>query len=126
MNTLIDAIYGIYSHNLSQDDKDLAFLIVQFGGPGLLDIVHRAIGFPSTSTAYRMIKGTTQMSTSINAKTEDITKNININLYLPAYGNMLKIDETCVDAKARWCPLDNKVYGFCYLHSRDLNLEFNS
>ena len=53
VSKLVDAIDGIYRPNPSQDDKDLAFLILQFGGPGLLDIVHRAIGFPSTSTAYK-------------------------------------------------------------------------
>ena len=45
VNKLVDAIDGIYLPNPSQDDKDLASLILQFGGPGLLDIVHRAIGF---------------------------------------------------------------------------------
>ena len=118
-------IDGIYRPNPSQDDKDLAFLILQFGGPGLLDIVHRAIGFPSTSTAYKMIKGTTQMTSAIDVKTEDIINNIKINDDLPTYGHMLKMDETYCDAKVRWCPLDNKLYGFCNLHGKYLNLEFN-
>ena len=87
VNKLVDAIDGIYRPNPSQDDKDLAFLILQFGGPGLLDIVHRAIGFPSTSTAYKMIKGTTQMSSAIDVKTEDIINNIKINDDLPTYNN---------------------------------------
>ena len=37
------------------------------------------------------------MSTTINAKTEDIMKNININPDLPADGNMLEMDETYVE-----------------------------
>ena len=98
VNKLVDAIDGIYRPNPSQDDKDLAFLILQFGGPGLLDIVHRAIGFPSTSTAYKMIKGTTQMSSAIDVKTEDIINNIKINDDLPTYGHMLKMEPYC-DAK---------------------------
>ena len=100
VNKLVDAIDGIYRPNPSQDDKDLAFLILQFGGPGLLDTVHRAIGFPSTSTAYKMIKETTQMSSAIDVKTEDIINNIKINDGLPTYGHMLKMDETYCDDKA--------------------------
>ena len=83
------------------------------------------IGFPSTSTAYRMSKGK-NTNVNINQCQHRRMKTINIYHDLPAYGNKLKMDETYVDAKARWCPLDNKVHGFCYLHSRDLNLEFNS
>ena len=54
---VMDAIDGIYTPQYSQDDKDIAFLILQFGGPGLLDIAHRAFSLPSVSTAYNMIKG---------------------------------------------------------------------
>ena len=122
MNKLIYAIDGIYSSNPSQDDKDLAFLILQFGGPGLLDIMHRAIGFPNILDDQR-----NNTNVNINqCQTRRFLKNININPDLPAYRNKVKMDETYVDVKTRWCPLDNKGYGFCYLHSRDLNLEFNS
>ena len=57
INKFVDVIDGIYNVNCTQNDKELDFLILQFGGPGLLDIVHRAINLPSVSTAYRMIKG---------------------------------------------------------------------
>ena len=73
-----------------------------------------------------MIKGTTQMSSVIDVKTEDIINNIQINDDLPTYGHMLKMDETYCDAEVRSCQLDNKLYGFCYLHGKYLNLEFNS
>ena len=36
-----------------------------------------------------MIKGTTQMSSAIDVKTEDIINNIKINDDLPTYGHML-------------------------------------
>ena len=49
-------LYGIYSPNLSQDDKDLAFLVLKFGGPSLLNILCKAGVLPSTSTTYRMAK----------------------------------------------------------------------
>ena len=59
VNKVIDAIIGgIYSPNTTECDKHLTFLILQLSsGPGLLDIVHRAINLPSTSTAYRDAKG---------------------------------------------------------------------
>ena len=38
---------------------------------------------------------------------------------------MIKIDETYVDGKIRWCPLDNRMYGFCYEHGHDVDLVLN-
>ena len=52
VSKVVDAIDGVYLARPSQDDKDLAYLILQFGGPALLDICHRANAFPSSSTAY--------------------------------------------------------------------------
>ena len=52
----VDAINGVYLARPSQNDKDLAYLILQFGGPSLLDICHRANALPSVSTAYKMAK----------------------------------------------------------------------
>ena len=43
---IVDAVDGVYNVRNSEKDKDLAFLILQYGGPGLLDIVHRALNFP--------------------------------------------------------------------------------
>ena len=56
ISKIVDAVDGIYNPHSSEDDKDLAFIILQFGGPGLLDIVHRVLNFPSTSNAYRILK----------------------------------------------------------------------
>ena len=39
---------------------------------------------------------------------------------------MLKIDETFVDPKIRWCPLDNQIYGFCYEHGHNVEMTFRS
>ena len=60
INKIVDAVDGVYNPRSSEDDKDLAFLILQYGGPGLLDIVHWALNFPSTSTAYHMLGKTNQ------------------------------------------------------------------
>ena len=49
---LIDVVGGLYRAN---PDKDLVLMIEHFGGPALLDMVYRAIGLPSNSTACRLL-----------------------------------------------------------------------
>ena len=56
VSKVVNAIDGIYLARPSQDDKELAYLILQFGGPALVDICHHANALPSSSTAYRMAK----------------------------------------------------------------------
>ena len=51
-----EAVAGVYRARADQDDKDLAFLVLKFGGPSLFDILYRANVLPSTSLAYRMSK----------------------------------------------------------------------
>ena len=41
------AISGIYKARASEEDKDLTFLVLKFGGPALLDILYRANHLPS-------------------------------------------------------------------------------
>ena len=105
-----DAIGGIYNPQYKEDDKDLAFLILQFGGPALLDIVHRACHLPSSSTAYKMIQGTRTINTPVNARISDLSQNIAFDANGPKYGTMLKIDEHFVDKGPRWCPPRITIY----------------
>ena len=62
---VVDAIDGIYQTRPSQEDKDLTFLILQFGGPSLLDICHKTNALPSVSTANRMSKELRDINTNI-------------------------------------------------------------
>ena len=55
VSQVVNAIANIYTPNPSQDDKDLAFVVLKFGGPSLLSILHRAGMLPSESTAYRRV-----------------------------------------------------------------------
>ena len=88
----------MYTANPSSDNKELAFLIQQYGGTGFLDIVASAIKLPPNSTAYRIIKGTKTISSSFTATAKDIVKNINLeNIGCPKYSYMLMIDETYID-----------------------------
>ena len=126
INKIVDAVKGLYNPHSSEEDKDLSFLILQYGGPGLLDIVHRALNFPSTSTAYRLLQSTKKaIVSSIDTPLNKFVENIVIDPDSPKYGYMLKIDETYIDAKVRWNPHDNKVYGICYEHGRVENLLFS-
>ena len=56
LSKIVDAVDGIFKPNHSVADKDLAILILQYGGPALLDICHKAIGFPSSSSCYKFMK----------------------------------------------------------------------
>merc|ERR1712080_325138 len=97
INKMVDAIDGIYNPHSSDEDKDLAFIILQYGGPGLLDIVHRALNFLSTSTAYRMLQSSrTFIVSSVCMPTNLFVKNINLDDGNLKYGYMLKVDETYV------------------------------
>ncbi|XP_066914918.1 uncharacterized protein [Clytia hemisphaerica] len=127
INKIIDAIDGVYNPHSSEDDKDLAFLILQYGGPSLLDIVHKALKFPSTSTAYRLLQGSTSMiKSSINTDPHEFIKHIVVDPGKPKYGYMLKIDETFLEPKVRWNPKDDSLYGICYEHGREVNMNFES
>ena len=115
ISKIVDSVDGIYNPHSSEDDKDLAFIILQFGGPGLLDIVHIALNFPSTSTAYRILKNSGScINSSVNTPMNKFVDNISTSLDNPFHGYMLEIDETYTEVKARWNPGDNKLYGICY------------
>ena len=55
LGRLNDAIDKHYSPYYSKDDKDLALLVLKFGGPSLLEILHSAKGFLGISTSYRLV-----------------------------------------------------------------------
>ena len=76
LGKLVDSIKGIYNPQPDQDDKDLAFLILQFGGPALLDICHRAINLPSSSTAYRLMKGKRTIKSTVHTTPIEALSNV--------------------------------------------------
>ena len=55
LQKLNEAINKKYNPQHSEDDKDLSVIILKFGGPALLEILHRAKQFPSVSTAFRLL-----------------------------------------------------------------------
>ena len=108
ISKMIDAIDGIYSAQSNSDDKEIAMLY-QFGGPGLLDILHRSLNLPSTSTISKMARKGKVIDSSINTPIDKFVENFEFNTACPKYGCMLKIDETYTDAKVRWNPRDNRI-----------------
>ena len=124
---IVDSVDGIYNPHSSEDDKDLAFIILHFGGPGLLNIVHRALNFPSTSTPYRILKNSGSCTnSSVNTPMNKFVDNISTSLDNPFHGYMLEIDETYTEVKARWNPGDNKLYGICHELGKNEDLTFTS
>ena len=122
---VVNAIDGIYLANPTDDDKDLALLIQQMGGPALLDIVHRAIGLPSNSTAYRLLKKTSYLNCALTVEPDDVLNNVKFDDTQPGFTRMLKIDETYVDNTISWNPRTNDIVGFCYEHTKEIDTKFD-
>ena len=126
INKITDAVDGIYSPNLSKDDKDLAFLVLKMGGPCLLDILFRAGVLPSVSTAYRMAKSCSPIISSVKS---DILDCFKANVNFDKENNLaisLKLDETYVTPSLSYCSRDNSVYGVCYQHGSDIKLTLDN
>lgn len=124
---MLDAIEGTYNVRIWEDDVNLAFLILQYGRPEMLDIVHRrGLNFRSTSNAYRLLqKSRNIINSSVTTEINQFVGNFNLNEEAPSHRHMLKVDETYAEPRAR-NPQDNKLYGLGYEHSRNLDLEFSS
>lgn len=129
ISKMTSAVQKLYNPRYSIDDKDLAFLILHYGGPGLLEIVHKAISLPSASTAYRLLQGNKIIKSSTQVTSEEVVDNIKFDeVKNLKYGYMFKVDETYVDKRVKWNAGDNKLYGLCYEHTvnTELDLRFNN
>ena len=69
-----EVIAGVYRARPSQDDKDLAFLVLKFGGPSLLSILYQANVLPSVSLAYKISKKAIHLSSSVALSFQDCCK----------------------------------------------------
>ena len=69
-----------------------------------------------------MLKGSKTIKTSFDVTPADVVENINGLSPANNFGYMFKI----VDQKVKWCPLDNKIYAFCYEHGKNFDLSFPS
>ena len=113
----VDAINGAYLARPSQNDKDLAYLILQFGGPSLLDICHRANALPSVSTAYKMAKKLKDTNLSMsNTIVESFKINTDLNPEKSTYAYSVKVDETFISPNLRYDGKTDEIKGLCYQH----------
>lgn len=122
-----DVIDDIYAARSSADYKDLAFLVLKFGGPSLLDILYRANKLPSTSTAYRISRKCQKLICPVNMpQYKCMENNIKINCdEEDKWTFSLKQDETVVNPKLRFNSIDNNIVGICYQHGKEMNLQFD-
>ena len=133
VNHIEKAVAGIYNPHCSKDDAELAVLIHQIGGPGLLDILKRSKQLPSTSKATRMLKNYNSIEcsphTSVSVMLDNLkianTDVFDISKKNPC-GYMAKIDEHYVNAAMRWDPVSNMIVGSCYLHGKNYKLTFDT
>ena len=122
-----DELDGVYKASASKDDRQLAFLVLKFSGPSLLDILYRANILPSTSTAYRMAKGCKKLKSSVNLTQASCFKeNVTINVDEESkWAFSFKQDETCLNPKLRFNSNDGQIVGVCYQHGHQVILNFN-
>ena len=123
---VLNVIDGIYMPNPCQSDKDLAFLVLKFGGPSLLNILYRAGILPSVSTAYKMAKECPPIVSSVKSSVTDC---FDKNILISDIGKSLvslKLDETYVTPILSYNQRDNQAYGTCYQHGHGEQLELNN
>ena len=114
---VVDAIDGHYRARPSEDDKDMAVLILEIGGPSLLDICHKANILPSVSLAYRMRKQSRQIESGIGMSVKECyAKNTDLTPENSTYAFSIKADETYVTARPRYDGKNDCVQGLCKEH----------
>ena len=114
---VVSAINGVYRARPSDDDKDLALLILEFGGPSLLDICYRDNVLPGVSTAYRMRQKTKNIVSNIGTTVKQCLKsNTDLSPENSTWAVSIKADETHVTARPRYDAKQDCIQGLCSSH----------
>ena len=96
------AINKVYRARPSEEDRDLAFVVLKLGGPALLSILCKAQKRPSTSLAYRMAKNLHSLHSPVTATAAECLKNnLNVDYFASSYATSLKMDESFFTAQLR-------------------------
>ena len=125
LSKVMAVIEGIYAPNPSQDDKDMSFLVLKFGGPSLLNILYKAGILPHESTAYRMAKECPPIVSSVKSTAGECFEN---NVKFTEVGKCLvsiKMDETYVNATLAYNQRENEAVGVCYQHGKNVKLKLD-
>ena len=125
-----DAIAGIYRARPDADDRELAFLVLKFGGPSLLDILYRANLLPSTSLAYKMSKACKHIQSSVSMSFQECLE-MNVDLKfndddVMKYTMSIRSDETFINPRLRYDRKLNQIVGVCYEHHKAVSLNFDT
>ena len=134
VNYIVDkvsqAVDGVYhAKGFTDDDIDLAFLVMRIGGPRLLHTMHVVFGFPSASTLYK--HGIPRFLVS-PGEFEVLCLQQNIDSMLSCESGssqclwVLMWDEVATEQRIRWNPRDNRLYGFCREHGKKMCIELNT
>ena len=111
------AIQGVYNARPSDDDKDLALLVLEFGGPSLLDILYKANYLPSVSTGYEMRQKSKKIKSTIGSSFPQLMEdNTTLNEENSSYAFSIKADETFVTARPRYDSKEDLIQGLCSSH----------
>ena len=112
------AINKIYRARPSEEDRDLAFIVLKLDGPALLSVLCKANKLPSTSLAYRMAKDLRSLDTPVTATAaECLRNNLNVDYFASSYATSLKMDESFFTAKLRYEARCSTFQGLCYQHA---------
>ena len=128
-----EAVADVYRARPSQDDRDLAFLVLKFGGPSLLSILHQANVLPSVSLAYRISQNSHQLSSSVTLSFRQCCeenlgplKKMQQQDEALMFSYSIKCDETFVNPRLRYNSRNNEMVGVCYEHQSKVKLKFDS
>ena len=98
INYIVDkvtlAINKVYRARPSEEDKDLAFIVLKLGGPTLLDILCKANKLPSSSLGYRMGSTFKRIHSPVMSAAECMRGNLDLDAFSTSYSSSLKMDET--------------------------------
>ena len=96
---------------------ELALLVLEFGGPSLLDILFKANLLPSVSNGYRMRKKSKRIKSTIGTSVRTLMEeNTTLDHGSSSYAFSMKTDETFVTARPRYDSQEDVVQGLCSLH----------
>ena len=122
----MDAIKGVCRARPSADDSDLALLVLEFGGPSLLDILFKANLLPSVSTGYRMRKKSKRIKSTIGTPVSQLMEeNTKLDHDSSSYAFSMKADKTLVTSRPRYDGKEDSDQGLCALHGVQ-HVKFNS
>ena len=104
----------------TQDDIDLAVLVLRIGGPALLYAFNKQNKLPCTSFISKTLNNKVNIEFSYELTYSEIIRRNLINFCSSNKKEFfnLQMDEVAIIERGRWCNLNNEIVGFCYNHKK--------